>query len=111
MAGALTAVLVGWFANPFAGDAGTKAAPPTRHVPSVFARVYRVGGLAEESQRLSAPIFWAGPTRGSIYEFRRTPEDAYYVRYLPRGLRAGANGRFLTVAAFPFRGAWAALVQ
>jgi hypothetical protein len=59
---------------------------------------------------VSQPIYWAGPRKGYLYEFRQDANGNVYVRYLPPGVAAGAPGaKYLTVATYPFKGAFAAL--
>jgi hypothetical protein len=66
--------------------------------------------LKAETEHLGQPIYWAGSVKGYSYEFSRTSNGAVYVRYLPRGVRAGARGaEFLIVAAYRFPGAYAGL--
>ena len=66
--------------------------------------------LKTESKILRQPIYWAGPRKGFHYEFRRTANGYVYVRYLPRGVAAGAPGsKFLVVATYPLSGAYGAL--
>jgi hypothetical protein len=66
--------------------------------------------LRTASTRLRQAIYWAGPRKGSHYEFTRTSKGYAYVRYLPHGVKAGgAPGKHLIVATYPYRGAYAAL--
>jgi hypothetical protein len=67
--------------------------------------------LRGEARLLGQPIYWAGPaTTGYRYELTRTTSDHLYIRYLPRGVHAGAFGaRFLVVATYPFPTAYKAL--
>ena len=66
--------------------------------------------LHAEAKILGEPIYWAGPEKGYLYEFTRTTQDNFYVRYLPRGVPAGVPGaHFLIVATYPFAGAFPAL--
>jgi hypothetical protein len=67
-------------------------------------------GLRTMVKRLGQPIYWAGPLRGHRYELRRTTSGDVYVRYLPRGVKAGAAGAgYLTVATYPYPNALNAL--
>jgi hypothetical protein len=46
------------------------------------------------------PVYWAGPKDGS-YELTRTSNGRIFVRYLPRGVKAGdARPDFLTVGTY-----------
>jgi hypothetical protein len=56
------------------------------------------------------PIYWAGPRTGDRYEFTRSVNGYVYVRYLPKGVMAGAMGaHYAIVATYPFPDAYAAL--
>jgi hypothetical protein len=57
---------------------------------------------------LGQPVYWAGPEPGHRYELRRTNTGAVFVRYLPRGVKAGDERQFLTVGTYPYRGAFGA---
>lgn len=65
--------------------------------------------LKAEARLLGQPIYWAGPRKGKEYEFHRTSNGYVYVRYLPPGFLAGAAGKFLTIATYPFVGAFKAV--
>ena len=58
--------------------------------------------LRAEAALLGQPIYWAGPRKGYEYEFQRRSNGYAYVRYLQPGLLAGATGKFLTIATYPF---------
>jgi len=62
--------------------------------------------LRAEARLLGQPIYWAGAKKGYEYEFQRTSIGYVYVRYLPRGTAAGDTGNFLTIAMYPFKGAF-----
>jgi hypothetical protein len=55
------------------------------------------------------PIFWLGPRPGETLELTRTKDGEIYIRYLPSGAAIGARHPYLTVATYPFRGAYAAI--
>lgn len=52
------------------------------------------------------PVYWAGRIAGRKLELTTTA-DGTFVRYLPTGVRAGADRRALTVATYPVRDAYA----
>ena len=58
---------------------------------------------------LGHPIFWLGPKKGYTYELTQTGNGKIYVRYLPHGVDVGADKPYLTVATYPFPGAYAAI--
>ncbi len=57
------------------------------------------------------PIFWLGRKSGYTYELTKGQDGRIYVRYLPAGVAVGSGKPYLTVATYPFRGAYAALAQ
>jgi hypothetical protein len=63
--------------------------------------------LKAVSKVLRRPIYWAGPRKGSHYEFTRTTNSSVFLRYLPHGVKAGEQpGKLLIVATYPLRGAY-----
>jgi hypothetical protein len=65
--------------------------------------------LASLATVVAHPVFWFGPESDETYELRQTPSGKIYVRYLPKGVHVGANKQYLTVATYPFPGAFAAI--
>jgi hypothetical protein len=66
--------------------------------------------LKAASKLLRKPIYWAGRRKGLHYELTRTASGNAFVRYLPHGVVAGdTRPKFLIVATYPFRGAYAAV--
>ena len=65
--------------------------------------------LADLAAAVQHPIFWLGPVRGVTYELSQTDSGKIYVRYLPRGVDVGVDKPYLTVATYPFPGAYAAV--
>jgi len=59
---------------------------------------------------LGHPIYWIGRKKSYTYELTRTSQDQVYLRYLPPGVHVGAKGQYLTVATYPFHGAFAAIL-
>ncbi len=72
---------------------------------AIRSRLLSAAGLAEVSQVIGTPVYWAGPRERYSYEFRRTVDGDVYVRYLPAGAPVGASGEFLVVATYPVLGA------
>ena len=67
-------------------------------------------GLSTLARVAGQPIYWAGPRAGYFYELSRTSNGNVYIRYLPRGVKAGANGgKYLVIATYRFPAALAAL--
>ena len=82
---------------------------PERHGAGIAASV---GDLKALAARLGHPIYWAGPRAGYTYELTQTPSGKVYIRYLPSGTKVGdPRPRFLTVATYPFPGAYAAVAK
>jgi hypothetical protein len=74
--------------------------------------VLSASGLRRLASTVGQPIYWAGPRRGSLYELTRTADNRSIVRYVPPGVVAGSNaGRYLSVATYPFIGAFRALQE
>ena len=68
---------------------------------------------AEQIKTLAAsvghPIFWAGAKDGYTYELTRQSSGTIIIRYLPPGARVGDSKPYLSVATYPFRGAFGAI--
>jgi hypothetical protein len=65
--------------------------------------------LARLAASVGHPVFWLGPRAGTTYELSQTTNGSIYVRYLPAGVRVGTKTPYLTVATYPFAGAYAAI--
>ncbi len=64
------------------------------------------------AQQVGHPIYWAGPRPGYTYELSTTSNGSVFVRYLPAGAKVGdPRADFLTVATYPFPGAFAAVTK
>ena len=100
-------VLVAWLLlsrDDSSGSAKQPVAEPVKPVALSESGLKTLAGAVEE------PIYWAGAQKGFMYELRRTANGSTYVRYLPRGVKAGAGGaRYLTIATYPFPDALDAL--
>ncbi len=60
-----------------------------------------VDRLIADVQRLHTPVYWVGPLGDDGYEFDATSGGRTYVRYLPRGVKAGdPRPDFLTVGTY-----------
>ncbi len=56
------------------------------------------------------PVYWAGPKHGYSYELTNTSGGRIFVRYLPRGVRAGdPRPSFLVVGTYAQQGGFADL--
>ena len=90
-----------------------KASPSAAATPSgaepTTASVDELKSLARE---LGHPIYWAGERPGYTYELTRTTQGKVFIRYLPPGAKVGdPRAGFLTVATYPFPGAFAAVTR
>lgn len=98
----------------FNSGSSKPAAQPTVSVSPVAPVALSVSGLKTLTATLNAvhgqPIYWAGAKAHTLYELRRTSDGNVYVRYLPPSVKAGtASAKYLTVATYPFIGAYASL--
>lgn len=63
--------------------------------------------IADYSKKIGQPIYWAGPQKGYTYELTRTADGKAYIRYLPKGAKAGApGGDFTVVVTYPFNNSY-----
>lgn len=46
-------------------------------------------------------VYWAGPIANREYELTRSASGASFIRYLPEGVKAGSEKKYLTVATYP----------
>jgi hypothetical protein len=78
---------------------------------SAATKVFRItpGNLRRLALSIHQPIFWLGGRAGDTYELTRGQAGNIYVRYLPAGVAVGSGNPYLTVATYPFPGAYAAL--
>jgi hypothetical protein len=85
------------------GDSSTK---PAQAGAAEEASVARLQSVAQE---LGHPIFWLGRKKGYTYELTQTRDGKVYIRYLPPGVDSGADKPYLSVATYPFPGAFGVL--
>jgi hypothetical protein len=71
------------------------------------ARAVSEGDLRRLAISLRQPIYWLGPKSGYTYELTQTTNGRVFVRYLPPGAKVGADKPYLTVATYPYQGAFA----
>jgi hypothetical protein len=87
------------FGSLAAGPAAPSSKPVSASVPD----------LQSLARTLKQPVYWVGPKAGHTYELTQTPSGKVYLRYLPPGVKVGAAQPYLTVATYPFPGAFASL--
>jgi hypothetical protein len=85
--------------------AGTGRAPVTPIAPAA-ASIADLRALVSSS---GYPIYWAGPQAGATYELSELTDGRIYVRYLPKGVKVGAQKPFPTVGTYPVVAAFAAV--
>jgi hypothetical protein len=61
------------------------------------------------ARSLGHPLYWAGTKRGYTYELARSADGRVFIRYLPPGVDVGTKTPYLTVATYPYPGAFTAL--
>ena len=100
---AVAAGLVAWL---LLRDNGSSSSKPAQVAGATATTQAKLADLAAAVQH---PIFWLGPKRGFTYELTQTGSGKIYVRYLPHGVDVGADKPYLTVATYPFPGAYPAI--
>jgi hypothetical protein len=77
--------------------------------PSFNATAVSAAQIRRLATSVGHPVFWAGRKQGYTYELTRAPNGAIFVRYLPPGVKVGSKKPYLTIATYPFAGAFPAL--
>jgi hypothetical protein len=67
------------------------------------------GDLRALARSVGHPIYWVGARRNFTYELIRASEGKIIIRYLPRGVKVGTQKPYLSVATYPFPGAFRAI--
>ena len=113
---AVAAGVIAWVVTDSGGSSSKQTAStptstkPARTLDHIGPVNLSAGGLKTLAGNFDEPIYWAGPKPGFSYELTRTTDGKVYVRYLPRGVKAGdKRGVFLIVATYPFPKAFNAL--
>jgi hypothetical protein len=84
--------------NKAATTATTPAPPPVAGVP---ATLMDAPTLRKFAAAQTHPVYWVGPRSGRSYEATRTTDNSIYVRYLPKGAKAGdSRAAFLTIGSY-----------
>jgi hypothetical protein len=84
--------------------AGTGRTPVTPIAPTA-ASISDLRALSSSG----LPVYWAGAQAGATYELSELTDGRIYVRYLPKGVKVGAQKPFLTVGTYPVVDAFAAV--
>jgi hypothetical protein len=103
---ALAAGVVSWLVLRDGGN--TSSSPPAQPSGAAAASVAQIQSLAAS---VGHPVFWLGPKSGFTYELTETSSGKIYIRYLPSGVKVGASKPYLTVATYPFPGAYPAIAR
>ena len=110
---AVAAGLIAWLVlrdtghSPTTTTTAATTTTTTAAVPAAFA--ITPANLSRLAASIQQPIFWLGRKAGDTYELTRGQAGKIYVRYLPSGVAIGSGKPYLTVATYPFPGAYAAL--
>ena len=80
--------------------------PSVTPIDPETASIADLRGLASSS---GYPVYWAGPKTGATYELSQLSDGRIYVRYLPKGVKVGAQELFPTVGTYPMRDAFSAV--
>jgi hypothetical protein len=68
-----------------------------------------LGELRSLARSLGHPIYWVGARKGTTYELIRASGGRIIIRYLPQGVKVGSQKPYLSVATYPFPGAFRAI--
>jgi hypothetical protein len=104
MAVVALAALIGlavWLVVDSGGGSSTKST--TKGIGPV---AFSLAGLRSFAARASQPIYWVGARRNTKYEIRRNSAGVY-LRYLPKGAKAGDAKPLLTIGTYPLANAYA----
>jgi hypothetical protein len=106
----LVTVLVGVLILRDKGNSGsTNSGTSTPQSLQLAAQAVTVAQLSDLAKSIGHPVFWIGPSAGRTYELSRGSNGSIFVRYLPAGVPVGSSQAYLTVATYPFAGAYTAL--
>src|SRR5690348_563784 len=89
-------------------DTGGSSTPKTSSAASTATAV-SPAQLRRLAISLGRPIFWLGRRSGTTYELTQSPNGSIFIRYLPRGVQVGSPDAYLSVATYPFPGAYGAI--
>jgi hypothetical protein len=107
---AVAAFLIWYFAIRDTGNSSSTSTATTGSERSIGPLEASQNDLARTSKSLHQTIYWAGEQPNTKIEFTRNTLGQMYVRYLPPNVDIGdRNKGYLTIATFPFNGAYNAL--
>jgi len=91
---------------------GSPAAGAAQDRLNAIPKAATMADLESLAHRLGHPVYWAGPKPGYTYELSTTSNGRVFIRYLQAGVKAGdSRASYLTVATYPFPGAFAAVAK
>jgi hypothetical protein len=109
---AVTAGAIAWVFVRDTGDSSTGNRAGNRGAAgAIGAEAASATSLRRLAASVRHPVFWLGPKSGKTYELTKTSSGKIYIRYLPARASPGANAPYLTVATYPFPGAYAAIAR
>ena len=76
---------------------------------SSSAKAVSVDQIRNLAESVGHPVYWVGPRDGYTYELTRPSNGAIIIRYLPEGVAVGDDKPHLSVATYPFSGAFPAI--
>jgi hypothetical protein len=95
----LVVALILWLVLRDDGDSSTSSS----------AKAVSADQIEKLAESVHHPVYWVGPRDGYTYELRRQSNGTIIVRYLPQGVKAGDKKPYLSVATYPFPGAYPAV--
>lgn len=105
---AIVVALAVWFFLIRDDDASSSSEPAEKGEPTTAS----VDSLVDLSEKLDAPIYWAGEIEGTEIELTRTRGANVFVRYLTDNAEPGdKQADFLTVGTYPFKDAYGVLEE
>jgi hypothetical protein len=96
-----------WLGKLKAGSGTTPANPSGSSAPKPTSA--SAAQLASLAASLGHSIYWVGPKARYTYEVTQTSSGKVYIRYLPPGVPVGSKKPYLSIATYPFPGAFKAI--
>ena len=104
--GIILVAVVGWLVF---GKSDSKKKKKENLTTAIGPNAWHADRLHAEALILAQPFYWAGPRKGVRYEFWRTTDNKIYIRYLPKGLKAGDSSDQFSISTYHVPGAYKAL--
>lgn len=101
---ALAVAFLAWLILRSGGDGSSEQPAPIKRAPATAVSAKDLLALQRE---LGHPVYWVGTKQGYSYELSRTADGNIYIRYLPPGINAGAEGAdYLSISTYPNKDAF-----